>query len=304
MQTILTICIPTYNRCNYLSVALERLKISVSQCSYPIEVIISDNHSIDETQALIQNYIESGLECRYIRNSENIGPDANFVQCFNQAKGKYVWLIGDDDYLKEDSLQQICEILATDDFGLIHIDFNEVENKPFASKIYDAAAQMLSDINIMITFMTGNIIRKDSIADVDGKKYFGSYLVQVPYYINAALTATKNVVVHSKLLETGADSGNNGGYNFFRVFMDNYFSIWREFVDRGVLSKKDFKHIKEVTFQRFHRGYVERTLLGQPSQALDMSGCVSTIWHYFKSEPYFYRFLLHVCKVWLKSHVK
>ena len=42
----------------------------------------------------------------------NIGADANFLQCYRQAAGKYVWIFGDDDFLFPGSLARIISLLA------------------------------------------------------------------------------------------------------------------------------------------------------------------------------------------------
>ena len=59
MKPILSIVIPTYNRCNYLKECLK----SITECSInsqnKIEVIICDNSSKDNTKIVIKNFIES-----------------------------------------------------------------------------------------------------------------------------------------------------------------------------------------------------------------------------------------------------
>ena len=90
-KPLLTIAIPTYNRAwclrELLPVLADQLKDEPR-----VELIISDNASPDETPSVVQDFVARGLPVRYIRNSQNIGPDANFLQCFEQARGKYVWI--------------------------------------------------------------------------------------------------------------------------------------------------------------------------------------------------------------------
>jgi len=86
MKPLLTIAIPTYNRAwclrELLPVLLEQLENEPR-----VELIISDNASPDETPAVVQDFVARGLRVRYTRVVRNIGSDANFLQCFEQAWG-------------------------------------------------------------------------------------------------------------------------------------------------------------------------------------------------------------------------
>ncbi len=104
-RPLLTIAIPTYNRSRYLAELLEVLQPQLSD-ELRVELLIADNASTDETPALCKRLIDGGLACRYIRNAANIGADANFLLCFSEARGKYVWLLGDDDIVLPGALFQ------------------------------------------------------------------------------------------------------------------------------------------------------------------------------------------------------
>ena len=62
---ILTIAIPTYNRCEFLQECLEYV---IPQVEDDMEVIVCDNASCDDTQVIMENYSNKYLFIRYIRN--------------------------------------------------------------------------------------------------------------------------------------------------------------------------------------------------------------------------------------------
>ncbi|WP_157697817.1 glycosyltransferase family 2 protein, partial [Caballeronia calidae] len=94
----LTIAIPTFNRARYLRINLQRLAEEMpSTLSGKVEILVSDNHSTDETPTIVADAIHAGLVLRYIRNERNLGSDANIAQCFNEARGDYIQILGDDD---------------------------------------------------------------------------------------------------------------------------------------------------------------------------------------------------------------
>lgn len=122
-KIILSICIPTYNRDWCVKEQIERIEQCPESIKQDVEFIISDNCSTDNTESVARDAVHSdlGIKYTYVRNTENEGMDGNFVQCFNLSKGKYVWLLGDDDYLNIQILPNLLELLKKDEYGLVHI---------------------------------------------------------------------------------------------------------------------------------------------------------------------------------------
>ena len=63
-KPILSICIPTYNRAQFAYAAAKN--ILDGWAGDEIEVVVSDNHSIDNTQELLRGIDDSRL--KYFRN--------------------------------------------------------------------------------------------------------------------------------------------------------------------------------------------------------------------------------------------
>jgi glycosyltransferase involved in cell wall biosynthesis len=66
-----------------------------------IELIISDDCSPDNTEAVVNNIINThpnGNWIKYIKHTENKGAIPNFVWTISQAKGKYIAICEGDDY--------------------------------------------------------------------------------------------------------------------------------------------------------------------------------------------------------------
>ena len=119
-RPLLTLAIPTYNR----EVELSRLLAAIAPelSSLPqVELLISDNASPDGTQALIYRLQTDGLRCTYLRNAENLDADPNFLQCYERAKGKYVWIFSDDDLLFPGSVTHIVGLLERDPVDLVYL---------------------------------------------------------------------------------------------------------------------------------------------------------------------------------------
>ena len=113
-RPVLTIAIPTYNRALYLERLLENVLpqiIEINSPAFKVELLVSDNASIDFTPQIIKNFQVKYGFIRYNRNKVNLGPDGNFLTCVNLAKGKFTLLIGDDDVFVTNGLKSIIKAI-------------------------------------------------------------------------------------------------------------------------------------------------------------------------------------------------
>ncbi|MEJ2408774.1 MAG: glycosyltransferase family 2 protein [Novosphingobium sp.] len=106
-QIKLSICIPTYNRAEYLRTALECL--AKADFSFSHEIVISDNASPDHTQEVVQDFIAKGLPIKYLRAPVNAGQGPNLTNAIQHASGEYMIYQGDDDLL---ILPQVAKVVA------------------------------------------------------------------------------------------------------------------------------------------------------------------------------------------------
>src|SRR3989338_7717414 len=78
-KPLLSICIPTYNRAHYLKECLDSIvaQFNDSEVRDNVEVVVSDNASLDKTRELAEEYCRKFNNIKYFRNNENIGFDLN-----------------------------------------------------------------------------------------------------------------------------------------------------------------------------------------------------------------------------------
>lgn len=112
---ILSICIPTYNREQFLNQALESIiNETVCQNHENIEICISDNQSTDNTSKVIENWrLKSAIPIHVHYNETNLGADLNFLSVINMARGKYCWFLGSDDIIEPGSISYLLEQIET-----------------------------------------------------------------------------------------------------------------------------------------------------------------------------------------------
>ena len=110
MKTI-SIVIPTFNRKLYLKKCID----SCLSQTYKSEIIVSDHGSTDGTNVLLSEYKD---KIRYLRKEENLGPHFSWLDGIINAKGEYVHLLYDDDYIKPKFIEK-CISLFTKDVGFV-----------------------------------------------------------------------------------------------------------------------------------------------------------------------------------------
>jgi glycosyltransferase involved in cell wall biosynthesis len=93
-----TVGIPTYNRADSLARALDS---AVAQSERDIEVLVSDDASTDHTPELIAELAGRDPRVRHLRQQRNLGLTANFNAVLREARGHYVMLLADDDWIDE-----------------------------------------------------------------------------------------------------------------------------------------------------------------------------------------------------------
>ena len=165
---LVTIGIPTFNRANgYLGQALES---AVNQTYPKIEIIVSDNCSTDQTEALVK--IFSNPRIKYHKHSHNIGAGNNFNYCLEQAEGQYFLLLHDDDMIDPDFIDSCIKSLE-----------HQIETGVIitGSRIVDSHGQVRSE--------TPNRLHKCSNVDF----LMGWFSGQVALYLCSTLYNTKRL---------------------------------------------------------------------------------------------------------------
>lgn len=107
----LSIGLPVYNGEKFLPTALDSL---LNQTFTDFHLIISDNASTDNTEAICLAYAAKDHRIRYYRNQENIGCARNFNRVFELSNTEYFKWAAHDDLHDPDYIRKCIEILDKD----------------------------------------------------------------------------------------------------------------------------------------------------------------------------------------------
>lgn len=295
---ILTIAIPTYNRSPFLERSLERIISQIRGLEDEIELLVSDNCSVDNTRHVVKKFIDDGAPIIYNKNITNLGMDGNFVYCLENATAKYVWILGDDDYLVNGAIPRLISIMKSGEFGLIHLN-SSIDND-LAYKKFSNVNEFLGDISFMITFISANIVQTKYVNHIDFNRYIGTYFSMIPVYLTAIIEENVNMMVYFDTLEPPADAETNGGYNIFEVFVTNYLNVIKEF--RGSLGFKWYEIEKYRLCRGFLWGWMQKLLINSNhGLRFKTNGWFKIILKKYWYEPYLYPMLV---AFWFKKLTK
>jgi len=129
---ILSVCIPTYNRARLLESALHSLAPQLEKMGGEVELVISDNCSPDHTPQLVSDFTARCKHVRGFRNETNLGVIKNIQLCIQRAQGEFVWMLGDDDLVREDALERLLGVIKANpdvDFVFANVSLRMIDER-------------------------------------------------------------------------------------------------------------------------------------------------------------------------------
>ena len=116
-ETLISICIPTFNGAKYLKDALECVKM---QTYDNIEVIISDDASTDNTLEIVEVFKNEVSFPVYIFHHPPQGIGANWNNCVIHANGELIKFLFQDDLLEPTCIEEMVNpFLEKKNLGLV-----------------------------------------------------------------------------------------------------------------------------------------------------------------------------------------
>lgn len=191
---LITIAIPTYKRIHLLKEAIESCLNQVDFFNYEIVIVDNDNDFTNrEVINLLSKYNNDNI--KYYKNEKNIGMFGNWNRCIELARGEYISILNDDDWLEKDFLKIVSSKINSK-IGIFTNtkinDFREVKNKYKKNKIYNILEQLKSEKKLTLKeFFFGNksygslgiLFHKDSLKRIGG--YNEDYYPCSDYILNS-----------------------------------------------------------------------------------------------------------------------
>ncbi|MDX1809597.1 MAG: glycosyltransferase family 2 protein [Sulfurospirillaceae bacterium] len=181
---LLTLALPVYNGETCIGLTLESIDKALealsSQEKQIVEILVSDNKSIDGTSQVIKKFINQDLDINYYCNEINIGYDANIDALVERSSGKYVWFLGCGEQIKSNALHRLIEQLNVEqEYTNILVDFDiydEQKQELTESRVFDFDNDILIEskndfpVDKYGTAVSSNVINKNKWQQITKNK--------------------------------------------------------------------------------------------------------------------------------------
>lgn len=198
MDYHLEIVIPTYNRIESLNKTLAQIYSTSLSAQWCVTVI--DNCSpADVASSLLPEAVDHAGFC-FKQNNENIGICGNIIKCFEQRRAKWLWILGDDDDIDLEILEEIVPQLEGDFCNFSSDLFSRSEKikgrglREFVSKI-DSYSNCL--------FLSTSFYRVDAFRNVLANAYLNtaSFAPQIAFLLEGLDKGSTFILSEKKLIK-------------------------------------------------------------------------------------------------------
>ena len=237
--SLLTICIPTYNRAELLGTALDAILGQVNERNASlVEVLISDNASPDKTAEVVltksQTYPQA--QVTYICQPVNIGAERNILELMVRGTGTFFLLLSDDDVFLSGALDGILmrlrnhpdlDALAVNMCGFVANTAEKGSHQcvPNSDSIIYAKGDALAFLGTTITHISCLIVRRELIHDKDFSESIGTFFPHSYAFLTALAHEGGMLITNSPVLTT---RGNTSlGYNFYEAFVTGFAKVMK-----------------------------------------------------------------------------
>jgi abequosyltransferase len=186
----LTIAIPTFDRQEQLARVVIAL---LPQIAEPACLLIVDNCSGYDAQAVIEPLLNGAENVRFVRNVANVGMGANILRCFELAESEWIWILGDDDVPLPDAVVTITqEIERNADAAFINFASSH------AQRLVDWKATSIDEFVEKQDFFGGILFISSSVYSVE------NFRQVIQYGYRAIYTLCPHYAMLLVLLERGS----------------------------------------------------------------------------------------------------
>jgi len=245
----LSICIPTYNRSEYLQECLTSVLTSTAEHASEVEIVISDNASTDATGDIVRTFQEAHPWIRYHRNEENIGGERNFYLLATLAKGENIWVFGDDDKMEERAVARVLDNIRAG-YCLTICNYSQWD-KHFVVQLkkcglpgdqdqtFKDPNEIMKRFGLNLSYISSVVIKKSLFLKITAEEYeyFMEYGLSFLFAVyNGIQNGNSKVRFISEPIFCNR-SGNSGDYDWYKYFVTGTSLIFDELLHKGY--KKD-----------------------------------------------------------------
>jgi glycosyltransferase involved in cell wall biosynthesis len=261
MDNTLSIVMPNYNHGHLVAGALDSV---LGQSFPPLEVIVIDDASSDNSVEVIEHIVKRDGRVRFLRNQKNIGAIPTFNNALKQVRGSWVYAMAADDRVLPGFFEKSMKLLGE----------------------HPQAALCSADMNILDS--SGKVISEYRAAEASGPAFFSPAEVLAELYKNPKyIIGTTTIFRRAALDEVGG-------------FPTELHSLCDWFVERAIALKYGACYIPEVLCSwRYSEKNLSQVSFDDPGAMLDL---IDRTVELMRSDRFRNQFPAEFVSFWSKSY--
>lgn len=149
---LVSVIIPSYNHASFIRAAVDS---ALAQTYKNVEIVITDDGSIDDTRLLLGNMKAPQMRCFFF--DKNRGAAAAMNNCVRQAKGEFLAVLNSDDIWLPNKLErQMAEFGAAPEAGAVFSAATFVDEQ---GRSLDATQHVYQDVFLRSTLTQAELLR-------------------------------------------------------------------------------------------------------------------------------------------------
>lgn len=125
-KVIVSIVTPSYNSSKFISQTIESV---LNQTFKEWELIVVDDHSLDGSNRIIEDYIHKDSRIKLITLKKNSGPAIARNYGIEEAKGRYIAFLDSDDLWHPEKLSKQLSFMQEHDIALSYTAYHRIEEE-------------------------------------------------------------------------------------------------------------------------------------------------------------------------------
>ena len=249
---LVSICIPTYNRKDYLKACIESLLDQEAFKKEHVEIVISDNASTDGTEDMCRQYAGKYCNLIYHRQENPIDWHINFLTVLKYGTGILRKLSNDTLIYTKDSLGIICTIAEKyqDDAPAVYFS-NSLPKIPFNKDCMVETDEFIRYLGYNITSISGFAIWGRDCDDRLPEKVINPNLWQVDEIFTELGCKKQGVLCNQHIFNTQNIICKDLSYGLFDTFYIHFFDILNKYSRALNITDEDKKLLKKDILLNF-----------------------------------------------------
>ncbi len=299
-KPVLSICIPTYNRADYLIGCLDAI-VNQEGFDERVEVVISDNCSTDNTKEICHKYLERYKNIHYFCNEENVRA-LNFSLAFQRATGMLRKLSNDTVMYKPGAIKKILDFVTNNSYG--HPQLYFLNSGKLDKKVRKASSleEYFDILGHNITWIGSLAIWEEDCPDLHiFMENADTKLGQVPFLINNFLKHGSSIIFDEPVMDFITPAKKDISYGLYKVFYCTLLGFIRPYCETSNISKRCYENIRKRLLLEFFVEWIVNYKIHNKRYIFSDERLKELVESEYKNETYFSKYRRKYCLYYVKA---